>query len=147
MKVRDRVDVLADLFLGAVYADGVGAEDEKCAVRGLLKELLVMKELPPAIESRISSFDPKSFDLAKVAADFASDPPMNKRRLLELVARVCLADGILDLEEDAYVRRLGTSLGLAPDEFADLVLDYEIEELRKSFADIRYSQIEVTVEK
>lgn len=147
MKVRDRVNVLADLFLGAVFADGTGAVEEKDAVRKLLRELLVMKELPKEIEARIAEFDPKSFDLEAVAADFATDPPMNKRRLLELVARLALADGVLDLDEDAYVRKLGACLELAPSEFADLVLDYEIEDLRQSFAEIRYSQIIVSVDK
>lgn len=142
MKVRDRVGVLADLFLGAMFADGQLVDEEGQAVRALLLDLLVQKELPKELEERIDRFDPDAFDLDVSVADFASDPPMKKRRLLELVANLCLADGILDLEEDNYVRRLAISLGLEPEEYADLVLHYEIEELRESFTELRYAPVD-----
>lgn len=137
MKVRDRIDVITDLFLGALYADDRFDQREKAAVERTLCDLLVASELPPALSERIARFDPASFDLQAAADDFAADPPMNKRRLLELIAQLCLADDEWDLEEDEYMRRLGKALGMNPEEYQDIVLDYESHVLRESFELIR----------
>lgn len=137
MKVRDRIDVITDLLLGAAHADRRFPAGEQHAVRALLCELLLTDTLPAGLEARIRGFDPQRFDLARAAADFSADPPMQKRRLLELVGQMCWSDGEYDLEEDAYIRELGEALGMQPDEYADLVIDYELEELRESFTEIR----------
>lgn len=139
MSVRDRILVLTDLFLGAVWADDEFTEGEQRAVRALLAELLLVKpdELPEAVEERIQSFDPLKFDLDATAQGFASDPPMAKRRLLELVGKMVDADGVMDMQEDEYLRRLADALGMARAEYADLVLDYDVEELRGAFEALR----------
>ena len=137
MKVRDRIDVITDLFLGALYADKQFTVEENSAVRRLLCDLLLCDRLPAPIEARIVDFDPRRFDLRAAARDFASDPPMKKRRLLELVGQLCLADGVLDFDEDAYLVDLAAALGMERSEYADLALDYEVAELRNSLADIR----------
>jgi uncharacterized tellurite resistance protein B-like protein len=139
MKVRDRILVLTDLFLGAVWADEEFSEDEQKAVRKLLADLLLVKPdaLPDPVEQRIRNFDPLSFDMDSAARDFAADPPMAKRRLLELVGKMVDADGVVDIKEDEYLRRLAGHLGMEYSEYSDLVLDYEIEELRKSFEALR----------
>lgn len=147
MKVRDRIGTIADLFLGAMYADHRFAEEEKRAVRRLLCDLILRPELPPELEQRIDHFDPTRFDLVATARDFANDPPMNRRRLLELVAQLCAADGELDLEEDEYLHRLARALGMQPVEYEDIVLDYEIHEMRKSFEMLRQSQLDLRAER
>lgn len=143
MKVRDRIGTIADLFLGAMYADDRFEEQEKRAVRALLCELIVRPALPPELERRIEEFDPSKFDLEATARDFASDPPMNRRRLLELVAQLCVADGELDFDEDDYLHRLARALGMAPVEYEDIVLDYEIHEMRRSFELLRQSSLDL----
>lgn len=139
MKVRDRILVLTDLFLGALWADDEFSEDEQRAVRRLLADLLLVKpdELPAQVEERIRDFDPLKFDMEAAAADFAADPPMAKRRLLELVGKMVDADGVVDIQEDEYLRRLAAALGMEYAEYSDLVLDYEIEELRGAFEALR----------
>jgi len=143
VKVRDRIGPITQLFLGALYADKRCLDSEKRAVRRLVGELIVLPELPAELEQLIEGFDPAQFDLDAVARDFVSDPPMNRRRLLELVAQLCLADGELDFDEDDYLHRLGRALGMAPSEFEDLVIDYETHELRKSFDMLRVSQLDL----
>ena len=143
MKVRDRIDTITQLFLGALYADHRCAEAEKREVRRLLRDLIVRPELPPELDHLIDNFEPDQFDLEAVARDFVSDPPMNRRRLLELVAQLCMADGELDLDEDDYVHRLARALGMAPSEYEDLVLDYETQDLRKSFELLRISSLDL----
>lgn len=131
--------MLTDLFLGAVWADDEFSEGEQRAVRTLLAELLAVKtdELPEAVEERIRGFDPLKFDLDAAAQAFASDPPMAKRRLLELVGKMVHADGVVDMQEDEYLRRFADALGMAPAEYQDLVLDYDVEELRGAFEALR----------
>lgn len=145
MKVRDRIGTLTQLFLGALYSDRRCQEAEKKAVRRLLSDLIVRPELPPEIEALIDGFDPDKFDLVAVAKDFASDPPMNRRRLLELVAQLCMADGELDLDEDEYLHKLARALEMPPSEYEDLVLDYETHELRKSFEMLRISTLDLRI--
>jgi uncharacterized tellurite resistance protein B-like protein len=143
VKVRDRIGVITDLFLGAAYADKRFVEAEKHAVRRLLRDLIVRPELPPEIEQRIVEFQPERFDVFEAARDFLNDPPMNRRRLLELVAQLCVADGELDLAEDEYLHTLARALGMGPNEYEDIVLDYEIHDLRQSFEAIRHSSLEL----
>lgn len=139
MKVRDRILVLTDLFLGALWADDEFSEDEQRAVRRLLGDLLLVPpdQLPPPVEERIRSFDPLKFDLEAAAKDFDADPPMAKRRLLELVGKMVDADGVVDMEEDEYLRRLAAALGMEYSEYSDLVLNYEMDELRQTFEALR----------
>ncbi len=139
MKVRDRILILTDLFMGALWADDEFSLDEQKAVRELLADLLLVTPttLPEQVEARIVEFDPLAFDLDAAASDFAADPPMAKRRLLELVGRMVDADGVVDMKEDEYLRKLAAQLGMDYAEYSDLVLDYEIDELRESFEQLR----------
>lgn len=134
--VRHRIGLLTDLFLGAAFADGQFADRERDYIRDLLRDLLVLDALPEGLEQRIAAFDPSAFDLDRAAADFQADPPMSRRRLLELVAYVTLADGNLVDAEDAFVRRLGVALGLSEEDYRDLTLDPEGEEHRRSFIEL-----------
>jgi uncharacterized tellurite resistance protein B-like protein len=145
-KVRDRIDVLVDLFMGAACADAHLKQAERATVQRLLQNLMLRDELPEEVQARIDAFDPDRFSLSRAAMDFASDPPMKKRRLLELVAQVVAADDVFDLAEDEYLRELAKHLGMELEDYADLVLDYEIEELAESFDFLRDSDAKVPSE-
>ena len=132
--VRDRIGLLTELFLGAAFADGKFPQKERAYVRDLILDLLVATVLPPEIEQRIERFDAKSFDLQAVASEFLRDPPMSRRRVLELVAYITLADGEQNAEEDAFLRALGEAFGLQPEEYSDLRRDKI--HLRNSFIDL-----------
>jgi len=142
MKIRDRILVITDLMLGALSSDATLTGEEEGSVRELLAKLLLCtpETLPPEVDERIRSFSLLEFDIERAARDFLSDPPMKKRRLLELMARLADRDGT-DLREDEYLRDLAQLLGMKPDEYVDLVLDYDIEHLRESFDDVRISVI------
>jgi hypothetical protein len=75
------------------------------------------------LDFRVDEFDPRRFDRGQTLAAFAGDPKDLKQRLLELVAAVHAADGEIDFAEDAQLRAVGAGLGLAPEDFADLVVD------------------------
>jgi len=148
MKVRDRILVITDLLIATVYCDGTMIGEEDRAARELLADLLLTTpdDLPAEVDERIRGFRLIDFDLEAAAKDFLEDPPMNKRRLLELVVKMVDADGVHDWREDLFIRELAGLLGMAEEEYEDLVLEIETEDLppeerkrklRQSFTDLR----------
>jgi len=135
--IKDRIMVITDLLLGAAYADDKLAGQEEAAVRRLLTELLAGEALPPEVDRRIKAFPASTFDLAKTAADFAKDPPIKKRKLLELVSAVHDADDEVDLGEDEYLVKLAKGLSMKAEEYADLTLDVQVEELKTALKELR----------
>ena len=134
--IEAKIELLADLFLGAAYSDDKFSADERAFVRRLLAELLCVDQVPGYLNRRIEGFDKDNFDLRAAAKAFIAEPPMSKRRLLELVAQVNHSDGVLDFAEDDYLRDLAEALGVSAADYNDLVLEYEIEKLRDSFLKI-----------
>ncbi len=141
MKIRDRILVITDLMLGALYADATMTGEEEQSVRELLAKLLLCAPdtLPDEVDAHLRNFSLLNFDIELSAKDFLRDPPMKKRRLLELLAALTDKDGT-DLREDEYLRDLAQCLGMSPDEYADIVLSYEIESLRESFDLVRMGE-------
>lgn len=122
--------------MGAAYADSTCKSKERDYVRALVADLLCKSPLPEDIDALIERFDPQQFDLQRAAKDFLREPPMNKRRLMELVAYVTLSDGNQTAEEDCFLRNLGTALGMRADEFRHLTSDPDMAAMRESFTDL-----------
>ncbi|MDQ3034912.1 MAG: hypothetical protein M3Y87_21065 [Myxococcota bacterium] len=141
MKIRDRILVITDLMLGALYADATMTGEEDRAARELLAKLLLCtpETLPEDVDTQLRGFSLLTFDIELAAKEFLRDPPMKKRRLLELLASLTDKDGT-DLREDEYLRDLAQCLGMEPEEYEDIVLSYEIETLRESFDLIRITE-------
>jgi tellurite resistance protein len=141
--LRDRIGLLADIFLAAAYSDGRFADKEHAYVRELIRDLLSLRQLPPALEAHIAEFDPRNFDLRATAAEFVREPPMSRRRLMELIGYVTMADGEQSADEDAFLRAFGEAIGLQPSEYADLTRDRI--NLRNSF--IGLARVPLTVDR
>ena len=133
----DRTLAICDLLLGAAHADANFRDEERDTVRELLEELGGGAALSPDVEARIAGFAPAGFDLAAAAAPFQKDSDDDKRKLLHLVSAIHEADEELDLDEDAFLKGLGTALGLPADEVKELSLEFEVEELQESFTFLR----------
>jgi len=131
---NQRLGVVTDLLLGAAHADTRLAGQEAATVRELLRQLTTDSNLLAAAEARFSTFSKAKLDVKAVTAQFNADPLVTKRQLLELIARVTMADDELDLDEDAYLQSVAAGLGMAAEEYSDLTLDYESEELKSQFA-------------
>jgi uncharacterized tellurite resistance protein B-like protein len=136
MSLTDRLAPLCDLLLGAAYADKQFKPREREEVREMLADLSG-GTLPPDLETRISTFDPASFDLTTTARAFASDTADERRRLLFLVAAVNDADDEVDFSEDEYLRDLASALSLSTDALKGLTIEMELEEKRETFQKIR----------
>lgn len=131
----DRSAALCDILLGAAYADTHFHHREKAFVRAHLVALCG-GELPRELAERIEAFDPEMFTLEPAAAAFAADSWQTRRDLLELVASLNDTDGVLDLSEDDYLRRLAGALG-AEDALSGLALEYQSAPRTHSFENLR----------
>lgn len=131
METTDRVFPLCELLLGAAYADGELAEEEKLEVRALMVEMA--GEMRVEVEACIASFDPARFDLHTTASAFRSDPEDDRRKLLLLACKVSEADDLMHLAEDDYLRQLATALALPASALDGLVVDVDIEEIQEAF--------------
>ncbi len=131
----DRILPLTQLLLGAAYADNELHEKERDEVRALLEDLAT--ELPTEVEVELASFDPKTFDVNKVAAEFAHDSEDDRKKLLFLVSAVIEADEEIDFAEDDYLRALAKALNLPDSALAGLTVDVETEDLKETFQQVR----------
>jgi tellurite resistance protein len=139
----DRLPLVADLLMDAAYADDRLEGDEKAAVKRMLREILEAQTLPMDLDFRIDEFDPKRFNREQTLAPFLADPKDLKQRLLELVAAVHASDGEIDFAEDEQLRAVGAGLGLAPEDFQDLVVDVVEEiDLGEDLDRLRYGDSE-----
>lgn len=126
------VENLADLLMGAAYADQELDGREKETVRAKLADLLEAEEIPAELSARIEDFNPDTFNLEASAALLASEDAPLAREVLELVAAVNDADEELDLDEDKYLRDLAKALGVEESDYSDLKLEIvSVEDLRE----------------
>ena len=114
--------LVAQVLMGAAHADAEVHGREHETVTALLELATGRKLLPLEIGRVIRDFDLTAFDLEATVAALALENDEDKRHLLELVAAVHDADEVLDLAEDAYLRRLAEILGLPKEAYADLVV-------------------------
>lgn len=127
--MKDHIETITDLLLGAAYADKrlEGRETDK--IRALLTKLAGSESLPANLEARFRSFQPASFD-ASAAGKRLAELGNDRRRVLEMIAAVTESDEEVDLAEDRYLRTVALAMGLADKQFRDLVVDFqEIDEL------------------
>jgi uncharacterized tellurite resistance protein B-like protein len=136
--MSDRIDEITELLLGAAYADDQFLDSEKKAISELLGKLL-KGDVPDEINAKIESFDPKGFDVAKVAAAFADDDDDDKYKLLELIAVVHDADDEYDFAEDDYVRDVAKAVGLDDEQLKRFTIEVEIEDLSEDLDKLRKS--------
>lgn len=136
MPLTDRIVPLCDLLLGAAYADDHFKDRERDEVKEMLADLSGAK-LSAELEAQIAGFDPKTFDLATSAGEFAGDSEDDRKRVLHLVAAINEADDEIDFSEDDYLRGLAKALALPDSALAGLTVDVEVEELRSEFEKVR----------
>ncbi|MFV8756301.1 TerB family tellurite resistance protein [Nannocystaceae bacterium ST9] len=127
--MKDHIETITDLLLGAAYADKRLEGREKDQIRALLCKLAGTTTLPAALEQRFHDFQPARFD--PIAAGKAlSGIGNDRRRVLEMIAAVTESDEEIDIAEDRYLRKVAEGMGLAEKQVRDLIVDFqEIDEL------------------
>jgi uncharacterized tellurite resistance protein B-like protein len=126
--MSDRFESIAKILMGAALADDNLDGRELDTVRALVCEAMGLAELPEDLERKLHLFDKDELDVAKVveAADLSGDD--DKIKLLELIVAVHDSDEVWDLHEDEYLRKVADAMGLAKEKYADMTLDFSIEE-------------------
>ncbi|MCA9636116.1 MAG: TerB family tellurite resistance protein [Myxococcales bacterium] len=121
--MRDHIETITDLLLGAAYADKRLEGREVDSIRDLLGKMLGSAELPAELEARFRSFSPAAFDPTAAAAELADLAAERRRNVLDLVATVNESDEVLDFDEDRYLRRVASGLGFSEEEIKDLTVE------------------------
>ena len=107
-----RNERIADLLMGAAYADAQLDGRESEAVAACLAKAMDVDALPAEMKERIRSFDPRDFDPADAARSLGLEGEADKLQLIAFLAAVTDADGSFDLDENAYLEQVAEALGL-----------------------------------
>lgn len=135
-KLKDHIDTLTDLLLGAAYADKRLEGGELDAISNMLCHLLGVDALPDAQKARIKSFNPAKHDAVAAAKSLGALADDERRKVLDLIASVNESDDEIDLDEDAYLRKVAKGLGVPEEELGDLALEIlEEDDLDRFFED------------
>jgi tellurite resistance protein len=125
MLALSELEAFVELMFLAAYTDGVVNEDERAAFRGQVirgthgkLDAALVDQVLAEIEQRVTSTDAEA-RLAMIR-DRLSDT-RKRRAALVHAARVMVADGVLGLDEVAFLRRAIVVLG-EPVEILDSVL-------------------------
>jgi uncharacterized tellurite resistance protein B-like protein len=121
--MKQHIDTITQLLLGAAYADKRLEGAEVTRIRAILQQILGGSALDPRLEEALVSFNPASFNVHATATSLQSLDSRDKRTLLELIASVNEADDELDLAEDTYLRNVALGFGVPESEFSDLALE------------------------
>ncbi|MEZ4451340.1 MAG: TerB family tellurite resistance protein [Nannocystaceae bacterium] len=121
--MKEHIDLLTNLLLGAAYSDKRLEGREVESIRELLLRVLEADALPEAQEHQLRHFNPAAFHAEAAAADLRGLSLAQRRRVLELVATINDSDDVLDLDEDRYLRRVAHGLGFSDAEIRDLTIE------------------------
>ncbi len=118
--MKDHTEAIADLLMGAAYADRYLDGREFDIVRQTLQRATGRGVLSAALEARLRNFDPQAHDVKATVASMTGLSDDDKRHLLELVVTVHDADEVWDLDEDAYLKEVAAALGVDEEAYHDL---------------------------
>jgi uncharacterized tellurite resistance protein B-like protein len=126
--MKQHIETITNLLLGAAYADKRLEGQEVKAIRSILAKLHGTDEPPEARLAQMKTFNPAKFNPRAAAATIGDITLEEKHKLLELISTVNESDEELDLDEDAYLRKVAEGLGLSDDEIAGITLEIDEDE-------------------
>lgn len=134
--MKEHIDTITDLLLGAAYADKRLESKERDAITSMLCKLLGASDLPDAQRARIKAFNPARLDVGAATTSLSLLSGAEKRKVIDLVATVTESDDEIDLAEDAYLRKVAEGLGIPAAEIDSLTIEIiEEDELDQFFED------------
>jgi hypothetical protein len=120
--MSDRHECIADLLMGAAYADKQLDGCELAKVKKLLGELMGKAALPAELDARLTNFEPSKLDVTGTVAALGLSTDDEKQKLVELVSAVHDADDVWDFDEDLYLRGVAAALGLSEEAYTHLTV-------------------------
>lgn len=134
--MKEHIDTITDLLLGAAYADKRLETKERDAITAMLTKLLGVSDLPDAQRDRIKAFNPAKLDVKAAGSKLALLSGDEKRKVLDLVASVTESDDEIALAEDKYLRKVAEGLGIPESEIESLTIEIiEEDDLDQFFED------------
>ena len=134
--MKEHIDTITDLLLGAAYADKRLETKERDAITSMLTKLLGVSDLPDAQRDRIKGFNPAKLDVKDAGSKLALLSGDDKRKVLDLVASVTESDDEIALAEDNYLRKVAEGLGIPESEIDSLTIEIiEDDDLDQFFED------------
>lgn len=119
----DQLSTLAEVLLGAAYADADYDGREAEVITSILSELVKDGRLPDEVEMKLTSFNEDSFDV-EGACGTLNFNAKQRHAVFGLLARVVEADDVHDLSESMYITRVAKALGAKPEEYSEYVVEF-----------------------
>jgi len=121
--MKEHIDTITDLLLGAAYSDKRLEGNELASIRDMLGKILGVDELPTPLRDRLKVFNPAKFNIQTATATLQELSIDDKRTIMDLIATVSEADDVTDLDEDAYLRRVAAGLGIPDEDIESLEIE------------------------
>jgi uncharacterized tellurite resistance protein B-like protein len=121
--MSNKNETIADLLMGAAYADNQLDGRELDTVKQLLADVMSLDQIPAEMTARLEGFDAQAFDAKAAARSLELGSEQEKRHLVELIAAVAEADEELDLDENDYLEDVANALDLPRATFTDLTVE------------------------
>lgn len=125
--MKDHVETITDLLMGAAFADKRLEGDEVSKIRDLLCKLLGTTSIPDNLVQRMKGFNPAKFDATAAATRIKADLGDDAAQIIDMIAAVHEADEEFDMAEDAYVRKVGAGLGLSDEQLKAHTVEIEVD--------------------
>ena len=128
-----RNELIADLMMGAAYADKRLDGREVDEVKRLLAGIMEIDAIGDEMTERIATFNHQEFDPVKVVRALGLSDDEEKRHLVEMIAAVTEADEEVDLDESEYLEKVAEALEMPRTTFTDLTVEVlEVENLKQA---------------
>lgn len=125
--MKDHVETITDLLMGAAFADKRLEGDEVSKIRDLLCKLLGTTSIPENLADRMKGFNPAKFDAGAAATQLRTDLGEDAAQVIDMIAAVHDADEEFDMGEDAYIRKVGSGLGLSDEQLKAHTIQLEVD--------------------
>ena len=133
--MSNRNELIADLLMGAAYADRKLDGRELEAVKKLMADLMGVDALPEDIAKRLEEFEPKVFNPVAAAKALEMQDDDEKIKLVELIATVTEADEEIDLDENEYLEQVALALEMPRASYSDLTFEVmSVEDIKSTGA-------------
>jgi len=100
---NQQLNDVANLLVAAALSDGHFHDKERNTLVDELANAFNLEAIPKTILDTISNFDVSQFVLSESSSSLRDLDQDSKRAVLKLIVNISIADGVLDLRENAFL--------------------------------------------
>ena len=110
-KISDQqLQDVADLLMAAALSDGHFHDKERQALLSELAKAFDLDAIPQGISETLSTFDENQFSLSRSSESLRTLDQTAKRAVLKLIVNISIADGVIDLRENAFLMAAASAI-------------------------------------